>query len=132
MRFKNFLEKNNAGTSYIELTVFDDNVLISIYVERQSLDEGKVYNLGKGDTVRYDSGNMNTKTQDHLHFYHNGSQLYAINRDGTAHDKSHGYKISNRHAEIVSNKFGFSLPKNNIIESCPLAIETILLCENFL
>ena len=31
--------------------------------------------------------NSNIETQDHLHFYNKGRQLFAINRDKTAHDR---------------------------------------------
>ena len=127
MRFKEFLKRNGTDNKYFIIVYTDFGTSICVYEDCSKLYEGKTYLLGKGDIVRYHAGNSNTKTQDHLHFYHNGSQLFAINRDGTAHDRSHGYKISKRHADIIANDFDFTLPDSNIIESCPCAVETTLL-----
>ena len=56
--------------------------------------------------------------QYHLHLYHKHNQLFAINKDGTAHDKSHGYRIPNKVADALKKKFPeFVLPLDNIIES---------------
>lgn len=56
--------------------------------------------------------------QYHLHLYHKQNQLFAINKDGTAHDKSHGYQIPNKVADALRKQFpDFVLPRHNIIES---------------
>jgi hypothetical protein len=54
----------------------------------------------------------------HIHVYKRGSELCAINRDGTAHDGCHGVRIPNVVADYISRKFpDITLPRGNIIES---------------
>ncbi len=52
----------------------------------------------------------------HYHFYDRNNHLFAINKDGSAHDASHGYKINNTIANFLKN-VGYILPPDNIIES---------------
>jgi hypothetical protein len=56
--------------------------------------------------------------QKHLHAYSKNNQLFAINWDGTAHDKSHGIFIPNKVAIAIAQRFpDLKLPNNNFIES---------------
>lgn len=56
--------------------------------------------------------------QKHIHVYYKTNQLFAINVDGSAHDKSHGVKIPGKVAKALSDVLpNFKLPKDNIIES---------------
>lgn len=65
---------------------------------------------------------------DHLHVYVKQNELFAINRDGTAHDRSHGVEIPNRVADAIRDKYpDFTLPANNFIESAPTEIRFDLL-----
>lgn len=57
--------------------------------------------------------------QPHYHFYDRNRQLFAINKDGTAHDDSHGCKINNKIASFMKS-VGYVVPSNNIIESTDL------------
>lgn len=67
------------------------------------------------DRCNYTQYNPN---KDHLHFYKKGSELFALNRDGTGHDGSHGVRIPNVVVDYISTEFpDFTLPKGNIIES---------------
>jgi hypothetical protein len=70
------------------------------------------------NNYRLDKGNMSTKTQDHVHvFYKTNKQLFAVNRDGSAHDSSHQTTISKPVANFLRNKLGFDIPTNNMIET---------------
>ncbi len=129
MRFKEFISNLENSKSFVRKTFVEGITTFHFYSSAEFLDESKWVEIGKGNSVRYDSGNTGTKTQDHLHFYCRGKELFAVNRDGTAHDQSHGYRISKQHAGIISNKFGFSVPDDRVLESCPLASELLLLCE---
>jgi len=68
--------------------------------------------------------------QDHLHIYQRNKRLFALNIDGTAHDKSHGYRIPNKVAKGIQKHFpDFQLPPNNLIESydvLPIAVKILL------
>lgn len=58
--------------------------------------------------------------QDHLHVYCKQHQLFAMNRDGSAHDRSHQTQIPNKVADAIRTKFpDFKLPPGNFIESAP-------------
>jgi len=62
--------------------------------------------------------------QDHLHIYARQNHLFAINKDGTAHDRSHGAHIPNRVADAIKQNFpDFVLPKDNLIESAPSDVQ---------
>lgn len=61
--------------------------------------------------------------QTHIHVYARNNQLFALNQDGSAHDRSHGSKIPNKVAQAITQKFpDFTLPKDNFIESAPAEI----------
>jgi hypothetical protein len=56
--------------------------------------------------------------QKHIHVYHKNNQIFALNIDGSAHDKSHGVKIPGKVGKALSDILpGFKLPNDNIIES---------------
>lgn len=72
--------------------------------------------------------------QHHLHIYKRGNQIFAINKDGTAHDKSHKYKIPNKVVTGLKQKFpDFKIPKDNFIESVDsltgIALEIYLILD---
>jgi len=68
--------------------------------------------------------------QDHLHIYKKNALLFALNRDGTAHDRSHGARIPNRVADTLRTKYpDWIIPDNNIIESAPKALNVTWLME---
>lgn len=55
--------------------------------------------------------------QIHYHFFtKDGKELFAINQDGTAHDGCHGIIIPQEIVDFLRQK-GFTIPKNNLIES---------------
>lgn len=61
--------------------------------------------------------------QVHLHIYARNNQLFSINIDGTAHDRSHGARIPSRVAKAIADTFpNFRLPPNRLIESAPAEI----------
>ena len=56
--------------------------------------------------------------QKHLHLFAKGNQLAAVNKDGSAHDRSHGIRIPDRVAGAIKTRFPhFEIPKNNMIET---------------
>lgn len=73
--------------------------------------------LGGQYSARLDKAHSSTG-QDHLHIYAKNNQLFAINKDGTAHDRSHGAQIPNRVAAAIRAEFpDFRLPTSGIIEA---------------
>ncbi len=69
--------------------------------------------------------------QNHIHVYCKNNQLFALNRDGTAHDKSHGVRIPNKVAKAIQTHFpDVQLPPKNIIECASLEDEVEVLLES--
>jgi hypothetical protein len=63
----------------------------------------------------------------HLHLYCKQNQIFALNHDGTAHDRSHQFQIPNRVADALRQKFpDWAIPKNNMIESISLDLTAVL------
>lgn len=71
--------------------------------------------------VRFDKVNNSTKTQHHAHvFAQNGKQqLFAVNRDGSAHDRSHQVKLPSKIADLLRDN-GYDIPIGNYIETMDL------------
>ncbi|MBK8949046.1 MAG: hypothetical protein IPM68_09375 [Flavobacteriales bacterium] len=64
---------------------------------------------------RFDSGDTNTKTQDHVHVYQGkNKQLYAINQDGTPHDGSKA-QLGKKEMRFLTS-LGFTPPADGILE----------------
>lgn len=58
------------------------------------------------------------KNDYHLHLYHKNNQILAINKDGTAHDSSHGCIIPRVAADALRKMFpDYTFPENNLVES---------------
>ena len=56
--------------------------------------------------------------QQHLHIYRKSNQLFSINRDGSAHDKNHGFRIPNKVVDALKTAFpDWIIPKDQMIES---------------
>ena len=66
--------------------------------------------------------------QDHLHVYNKNNEIFAINKDGTAHDQSHGCHIPNKAADALRSMFpDYYIPNDNIIESAGISYARILI-----
>lgn len=58
---------------------------------------GGLADWGKGFSALYHHAHVpNSNNKDHVHVFRKGKQLFAINSDGSAHDRSHG-KVIPRH-----------------------------------
>ncbi len=70
--------------------------------------------------------------QFHLHVYARNNQIFALNMDGSAHDRSHGTTMPRKVADAIKNLFpDFTVPPNNFIEAADrdaeiVAIATLL------
>ena len=70
---------------------------------------------------------------DHIHGYERNKQLFALNVDGTAHDKSHGVRIPNKLAKGIKHHFSdIVIPPRNIIEWTHQAEQDIAIAQQFL
>lgn len=56
--------------------------------------------------------------QYHLHLFMKQNQIFAINKDGTAHDRSHGAQIPKKVADALRKEFpDWTIPESGLIES---------------
>lgn len=100
------------------------------------LNEAKTKGIPVGGpySIRFDKVPVNMG-DDHIHAYERNNELFALNVGGTAHDNSHGVRIPNRLAKAINKYFpGIKLPKDNLIESAPKAVNLLadaILLESF-
>jgi hypothetical protein len=83
------------------------------------LNEAKHRGIPLGGPYSVEKHSPHTPKNDyHLHLYHKNNQILAINRDGTAHDRSHGCIIPMVAADALRKMFlEYSIPETNLIES---------------
>ncbi|TGK23324.1 hypothetical protein EHQ05_19230 [Leptospira yasudae] len=123
LRKKSTVESNFHFIS-ITTTLEIDKYLLTIYFNDvkgiKQLSEAKI----KGSTHlsgTYSASKHSAHTvkgQAHLHVYAKNNEIFAINKDGTAHDASHKIKIPNEVVNAIKKIFpGWTLPANNLIES---------------
>ena len=87
-------------------------------IVRLLLNEAKPYiELGKGRAILHHKAHI-LNTQDHLHFRVKGTNIAAINKDGSAHDKSHGIKLQKWATDGARKHYpDFNIPTDGLIES---------------
>ncbi len=107
---------NGAFKEYIVETIVFESKEQKPFLEQQLILEWEQYkNIPKTNlTYRYDTGNTNTKTKDHIHVFAKNNQLYAINIDGTPHDGSTA-KLGGKEVKFLKS-IGFTPPANGILE----------------
>ena len=117
---KKLIEDNINNVNWNKIViVYDNSIAQSVLskTEKLLLEYQKYKNIPKTNfKYRFDAGNTNTKTKDHIVIFANKNQeLYAINRDGTGHDGSKGIKVPNKILKFLPT-IGFKPPKDGIIE----------------
>ncbi|WP_319403213.1 hypothetical protein [uncultured Anaeromusa sp.] len=94
----------------------DEKVLLEAMLPGQPI--GGVYSVKKHSP-------HTPKNQTHLHVFKKNNQIFAINYDGSAHDKSHGVEIPREVAAGLRRCFpNVVIPANNIIESIDISSVT--------
>jgi hypothetical protein len=96
----------------VTVTLFDDKDI-------QRLDEAQ----HRGDPLVGKYSHMLHKAillqfKDHIQVYARNNQIFAINKDGTAHDGYHKVKIPGRVADELRSRYpDWSIPMDNLIEA---------------
>lgn len=88
---------------------------LQLLQETKEIDLGNTYSAYK----HYDhSSQFADPLKTHLHVYKRGKQIFAINRDGTAHDGYHGVLIPGAIYNTLTREFpDFQFPPNRLIEN---------------
>ncbi|QNL18856.1 hypothetical protein HXX25_05545 [Hyphobacterium sp. CCMP332] len=97
---------------------------------RLLLREAKPYvDLGKGRAIMHHKAHI-PNGQDHLHFRVKGSCIAAINKDGSAHDQSHGKTLQKWAMDGARAHYpDFVVPPDGLIEQLFMFTEDQVLHE---
>lgn len=108
---------------------FETSDRVAEVVIRLLLNEAKPYvDLGKGRAIMHHKAHVRN-TQDHLHFRVKGTNIAAVNKDGSAHDKSHGVQLQKWAMDGARQHYpNFRIPDDGLIESI-FSDDTALLTE---
>lgn len=114
---------------------FEQSDEVAETIVRLLLNEEKPsVDLGKGRRILFHIAHVPTG-EDHLHFRVKGKNIAAINKSGTAHDKSHGVKLQRWALDGMEQHYpGFKRPVDGVIECLmgkPTAGGIQTLNENF-
>lgn len=103
-----------------------DEYFVRIFISKEDIKTQRILNE-KRQKGKIDLGGPHSARKDpacipiskkHLHILKGMNQIFAINYDGTGHDGSTGYKISNKLADKMRDTFpDIRIPDNNVIES---------------
>ena len=111
---------------YQWLTFEIDTYVVHILFET-TLNESKLHGFPLGGQYSAQLHNAHSEVgQKHLHVYAKNNQIFSMNIDGTAHDKSHRTRIPNKVANAINKYFpDFTLPPDNFIESASEEIKKL-------
>lgn len=126
--FKEYLAEQEGSIRTV-FYHFETTDRVAEVVIRLLLNEAKPYvDLGKGRAILHHKAHI-PNTQDHLHFRVKGTNIAAINKDGSAHDKSHGVELQKWATDGAKKHYpDFHVPKDGLIESI-FSDDTALLTE---
>jgi len=100
---------------FVEMIVFATDEQDTFSGNKLILEWEQYKNIPKTNfNYRYDTGNTNTKTSDHIHVFSKNNQIYAINIDGTPHDGSKA-RLGSKEVKFLKS-IGFTPPANGLLE----------------
>jgi hypothetical protein len=107
--FITILEVNNHI-----IHIYTDNLATSKQLN-EAKSKGKTLLTGTYSATKHAA--HTPKDQTHLHVYAKNNQIFALNKDGSAHDASHKVRIPNEVADAIRIVFPkWKIPKDNFIE----------------
>lgn len=114
---KRLREIEQGADHYVYYHYSSDDALAE-FIVTNLLREAKEYvDLGKGRSLMFHKAH-DGQGQDHVHFCVKKAKVYAINQDGTAHDRSHGVKMQRWALDGLEKNYPeFKRPKDGLIEA---------------
>ncbi len=96
---------------------FEESDVVAQAIVRLLLNEEKPsVDLGKGRSILFHTAHVPTG-EEHLHFRVKGKNIAAINKSGTAHDKSHGVKLQRWALDGMEQHYpDFKRPVDGVVE----------------
>lgn len=93
-----------------------DDAIAATLLESIFNESTQTKDLGKGRSMMFHRAHVDGG-QDHVHFLVKGSKITALNRDGSAHDRSHGHQLLQWQINgLRQHQRNFALPKDGLIE----------------
>ena len=125
--FKQFLNDRRKLVIYH----FDADDAVARQLVFEVLTEAKKsVDLGQGKSIVHHKAHI-PDGQDHLQFMVKGRKVYSVNKDGTAHDRSHGKKMQRWALDGAAAHYpGFKMPDDGLIEAILANEEAELLTES--
>jgi hypothetical protein len=112
--FKRFLRDQSSG--FVIYHYDTDDAEARKLIQEVLTEEKKSVELGRGKSIVHHKAHI-PDGQDHLHFQVKGSNVYAVNKDGTAHDRSHGKQMQRWTLDGAALHYpGFKMPKDGLTE----------------
>lgn len=133
-RFSEYLadveEEKGSQQRYAFYHFETEDILARFILACMLNEQRKHVDLGKGREIFFHKAHV-PPGQDHLHFSQSGAKLYAVNRDGTAHDASHGKQMARWSIEGMRDTYpDFTVPTGGLIEALMDAPAASLLIES--
>jgi hypothetical protein len=115
-RFSEFI-REQSGREGIVIYHFDASDHDARRLVEEVLTEAKKsVDLGQGKCIIHHKAHI-PDGQDHLHFEVRGRTVYAVNKDGTAHDRSHGKTMQRWALDGAAAHYPtFKMPPGGLIE----------------
>jgi hypothetical protein len=129
--FKEYLAETVADSAPFAFYHFVSGDAVAATLLESLLNEGtKTHNLGKGRAIKYHTAHV-PGGQDHVHFLVKGHKVTALNRDGSAHDQSHGHQLLRWQIDGLQKHYtSFVIPKDGLIEQLLGLRDSVLLSES--
>lgn len=129
--FKEFIVEENQRPAWIIYHLHPNDSISRTVLDRLLNEAKKSVDLGQGRMIYHHKAHI-PGGQDHLHFHAREGQLYALNKDGSAHDQSHGRTMHNWAINGMKQHYsGFTVPSKGIIENLYADTEATVLTESF-
>jgi hypothetical protein len=114
---REILNKMDDINAHYAFYYFDTSDNVAETVIRLLLNEDKSrVDLGQNKSIIFHRAHTEVN-QDHLHFLVKGDKIAAVNRDGTAHDSSHGVRLQKWALNGAAQHYPeFRMPKDGLIE----------------
>ena len=114
---REFIDKAEGKHDVFVFYHFDKADVTAETIVRLILNEEKPSaDLGQGRRILFHKAHV-PNTQAHIHFQVKGANIAAVNKDGSAHDRSHGIQLQKWAIDGMTNHYpNFNSPKKGIIE----------------
>jgi hypothetical protein len=133
--FKEFLEfvgsRKTPSEKLVIYHFYKDDPIAEFIVRALLNEQCPSVDLGRGRSILFHKAHV-PNTEDHLHFLVKGAKIAAINKSGSAHDRSHGVRLQRWALDGMKQYYpDFTVPPEGLIEALMDESSSHLLTEAF-